>query len=160
MRWEGFVREAAELGELAEERIAATELCLLGTLRADGSPRISPCEAYVVDRDLLLGMMWRSRKARDLLRDPRIVVHSVQCDASGANGDMKLYGAVVDVPDPAVRERYGDVLQAKIDWRPSEPYHLFALDIREAGYVRFGDARRALRWAEADGLVALRHPDD
>ena len=160
MRWNEFVEVGAELGGLADERIAGVELCLLGTLRADGSPRISPCEAYVVDGELLLGMMWRSRKARDLLRDPRITVHSVQSDKSGASGDVKLYGRVVDVADPGLRERYADTLQARIDWRPTEPYHLFALDVSEAGYVSFGDRHQALRWSPADGLVALRHPDD
>lgn len=159
MRWEEFLDRAGELGELAKDRIAGQELCMLGTIRADGSPRISPCEVYVVDGELLLGMLWRSRKALDLLRDPRIAVHSVQCDKSGASGDVKLYGSVVDVTDLGLRTRYGDTLQAAIDWRPSEPYHLFALDIREAGYMSFGDAHRAMRWTERGGLDQLRHPD-
>ena len=101
MRWQAFVERAGELGELAEERIVRPELALLGTLRADGSPRISPCEVYVVDGELLLGMMWQSRKARDLVRDPRIVVHSTQSEKSGAQPDVKVYGAVIDVPEPA-----------------------------------------------------------
>ena len=160
MRWSEFVRHAGDLGEIAEQRIAGTGLALLGTLRADGWPRISPCEVFVVDGDLMLGMMWRSRKAVDLVRDPRIVVHSVQCDRAAAVPDVKLYGRTVDVTDPATRERYGDTLQAAIDWRPSEPYHLFALDVAEAGVIGFGDQRRAMRWTEPNGTVALRHPDD
>ena len=160
VRWQAFVERAGELGELADERIVRPELALLGTLRADGSPRISPCEVYVVDGELLLGMMWQSRKARDLLRDPRIVVHSTQSDKSGAQPDVKLYGAVVDVPEPGLRERYGDTLEAAIDWRPPEPFHLFALNVVEAGAIGFGDAPRAMRWSEGDGLVVLRHPND
>jgi hypothetical protein len=159
VRWQAFVRGAGELGELAEERIVRPELALLGTLRADGSPRISPCEVYVVDGELLLGMMWQSRKATDLLRDARIVVHSTQSDKSGAQPDVKLYGTVVDVPDPVPRERYADTLEAAIDWRPPEPFHLFALDVAEAGAIGFGDTPRAMRWNEADGLVILRHPN-
>ena len=50
---------------------------MLGTLRADGSPRISPCEVDLVDGRLCFGMMWQSHKALDLLRDPRLAVHSV-----------------------------------------------------------------------------------
>jgi hypothetical protein len=53
---------------------------LLGTIRADGWARISPCEAYLVDGDLMLGMMWRSRKALDLLRDPRLTIVTPQAD--------------------------------------------------------------------------------
>jgi len=37
-------------------------------------------------------MMWRSKKALDLLRDPRIVVHSVTSNKDGTDGDVKIYG--------------------------------------------------------------------
>ena len=159
MRWQAFVEDAGELGILAVERLIGAELCLLGTLRANGWPRISPCEVYPVDGELLLGMMWRSRKALDLLRDPRVTVHSVQNGKSGTIGDVKLYGTVIDVSDPVVREKYGDMLEARIDWRPTEPFHLFTLDIREAGFISFGESRRTWRWREGEGLVPLRHPD-
>ena len=59
---------------MADERIQATGILLLGTIRADGRPRISPCEPYVVDGELLLGMMWQSKKALDLLRDRRLTL--------------------------------------------------------------------------------------
>ena len=144
---------------MADERIEATGILLLGTVRADGRPRISPCEPYVVDGELLLGMMWRSKKALDLLRDPRLVLHSATCDRHGADGDVKLYGRVVNVADPALRARYGDVLQAAIEWRPEEPYHLFALDIESAGYIVFGKEASAMRWDPDAGLVRLAHPD-
>jgi hypothetical protein len=159
VRWQAFVDGAGELGALAEERLAAIGLTMLGTLRADGSPRISPCEVFVVDGELLLGMMWRSRKALDLLRDPRIAMHSVQSDKAGGGGDVKLYGVVVDVADPAVRARYADVLEAATNWRPPGPFHLFALDVREAGFISFVGERRALRWSADDGVQTLRHPD-
>ena len=61
-------------------------LTLVGTLRHDGWPRISPVEALVWNGQLYLGMMWRSLKARDLLRDPRCVVHTVVTDPTGAEG--------------------------------------------------------------------------
>src|SRR5919198_4629825 len=124
MRWEEFAAAAPELAELGRERLVRTNLCLVGTLRRDGSPRISPVEPYIVDGELLLGMMWQSRKALDLLRDPRVVVHSVVSDRDGTEGDFKLYGQAVDVQDPARREAYADATEARIDWRPEEPYHL------------------------------------
>jgi hypothetical protein len=113
-----------------------------------------------VDGELLLGMMWRSQKALDLLRDPRLAVHSAQCDREGTEGDFKLYGRVSDATDPDLRRRYGDVLQAKIDWRPEEPYHLFAVDVERAGYIRFGEGRRVLRWTPEAGTEGISHPDD
>src|SRR6266576_5277939 len=100
MRWEEFASAAPELAELGAERFDKAGLSLVGTLRADGSPRISPVEPQFADGELMLGMMWQSRKARDLLRDPRVVVHSVVANKDGSEGDFKAYGRVRDVPDP------------------------------------------------------------
>src|SRR5437764_11139431 len=108
MRWEEFAAAAPELAKLGAERFEQRGLSLVGTLRAGGTPRISLVEPTFVDGELMLGMMWQSRKARDLLRDPRLVVHSVVCDREGTEGDFKLYGRAVDVPEPERRERYAD----------------------------------------------------
>ena len=83
MRWDEFAAVAPELAALGEERLKARELCLVGTLRRNGWPRITPVEPEFVDGELMLGMMWRSPKALDLLRDPRLVVHCVVSRASG-----------------------------------------------------------------------------
>jgi hypothetical protein len=153
MRWDEFAAACPELASLREERLRERELCLVGTLRANGYPRISPCEPEFVDGELMLGMMWQSPKARDLLRDPRLVAHSVVSDREGTEGDFKLYARAVDVGDPAIRERYRATVKARIDWEPEEPnYHLFALDIQSAGFVIFGRDRYGLAWDPARGL--------
>jgi hypothetical protein len=98
-------------------------------------------------------MMWRSRKAVDLLRDPRIVVHSVTSDREGTEGDVKLYGRAIDVSAPDVRQSYRDAIKARIGWAPDEPeYHLFALDVESAGYTVFSEERYALAWDPERGL--------
>ena len=89
---------------------------MLGTLRPTGWPRISPCELDLVDGELLLGMMWQSPKARDLLRDDRCVLHSCTSDRAGSEGDFKLYGRARDVEDPATRDAYRKAVKARIDW--------------------------------------------
>jgi hypothetical protein len=160
MRWAEFVRAAPQLGALAEERLAANRLVLVGTLRRDGSPRISPVEAFIVQGELMLGMMWRSKKALDLVRDPRLVVHSATADPAGTEGDVKLFGRAMDVSDPDLRTAYADVLEERIDWRPPEPFHLFAVEIESAAFIRFGPERQALRWTAAAGERRLRHPDE
>ena len=139
--------------------MAANGILLLGTIRADGWPRISPCETYVVDGELLLGMMWQSKKALDLLRDPRITIATVQVDREPKVGDLKLYGSVADVPEPDRRQAYSDVLNAAISWRPKEPYHLFSVDVERAGFISFGDDKKLLRWSVERGTEVLRHPD-
>ena len=145
--WAAFTAEAPELAALGEEMFARTGLALVGTSRKDGSPRISPCEPYLIDGDLYLGMMWQSRKALDLVRDPRCVVHSTVSDKAGTEGEFKAYGVARDVPEAERRTRYGDTLEQQIDWRPSEPYHLFTLDITSVGYCRFtGEVQVIRRW--------------
>ena len=159
MNWEQFAEAAPGLAALGLERFERSGLCLIGTLRADGSPRISPIEPFIVRGELMLGMMWQSRKALDLVRDPRIVVHSAVSNRDGSEGDFKLYGRVRDVEDPAQRQRYADTLAEKIDWRPTEPFHLFAVDVDSVGFIKFGDDKRVLRWTPEDGLEELPHPD-
>ena len=151
VRWEEFAAAAPELAALGEARFRARELCLVGTLRKSGHPRISPVEPDFVDGDLMLGMMWRSPKALDLLRDPRVVVHSVVSERSGTEGDFKLYGRAVDVPEPERRAAYASTIRARIDWEPEEPFHLFAVDIESAGFVVFGDERFGMAWDPEGG---------
>jgi hypothetical protein len=158
MNWRAFEESAPELAALGRKRIEESRLVLVGTLRAEGSPRISPVEAFFVDGELMLGMMWRSRKALDLLRDPRLVVHTATSDADGVEGDFKAYGRALDVQDAGLRTRYADALEATINWRPTEPFHLFAVDIQSAGYIVFGKEPVAMRWNPAEGTARIRHP--
>lgn len=153
MRWIAFARSCPELATLGEERLRKQGLCLVGTLRRNGYPRISPVEPDFVDGELMMGMMWRSPKALDLLRDPRCVVHSCVSDRNGADGDFKLYGRAIDVRDAEPRARYRATIKARTDWEPTEPgYHCFAIDVEAAGFVIFGDERYGMAWSPATGL--------
>jgi hypothetical protein len=153
VRWDEFAAAAPELASLGEERLRGRELCLVGTLRRNGWPRISPVEPDFVDGELMLGMMWRSPKALDLLRDPRLVVHSVVSSRLGNEGDFKLYGRAVPVDEPERRARYRATIKARIDWEPEEPnYHVFAVDVDSAGFVTFAEGNRHwLAWDPARG---------
>src|SRR5919201_3318413 len=123
VRWEAFAEACPEIATLARERFARDELLMLGTIRRDGSPRVSPCEVDFEAGRIILGMMWRSRKALDLLRDPRATVHSVPTDRMNRDGDVKLYGTAMDEQDPVVRRAYHDEIIRRIDWAPKEPSH-------------------------------------
>ena len=67
-------------------------MVLLGTLRRDGSPRISPVEPYVARGQLMFGAMTWSGKANDLLRDPRCVLHSTITAPDAGEPELKAYG--------------------------------------------------------------------
>jgi hypothetical protein len=159
MRWDAFERACPEIGELARERFERDQLVMLGTIRLDGSPRVSPNECDFGEGRLFVSMMWRSRKALDLLRDPRIVVHSATINKDGTDGDVKIYGRAMDERDPEVRAAFLEATRRRLDWAPDEPgYHCFSVDVRSAGYVRFGDRAQALTWDEDRGLRRLAPP--
>jgi hypothetical protein len=161
MRWDEFASAAPELAALGDERLRTKELCLVGTLRRNGWPRISPVEPEFVDGELMLGMMWRSPKALDLLRDPRLVVHSVVSSRLGTEGDFKLYGRAVDVREPERRAAFRAAMKARIDWEPPEPnFHLFAVDVVSAGFVTFAEPRFGLAWDPEGGLRRWQIADD
>ncbi len=161
MRWDAFAAACPEIATLAEERFRRDELMVLGTLRADGSPRISPCEVDLVDGRLCFGMMWKSHKALDLQRDPRLTAHSVPEGRLNPGGDIKLTGRAIEELESAFRERYREALRRRIDWAPSEPhFHLFSLDIEAAAFLKFGEGTsHALTWTEREGLRRTEIPD-
>jgi hypothetical protein len=153
MRWEEFAAACPDLAALGEERFRSTEVLLLGTLRRNGWPRISPVELDFVDGELLVGMMWRSPKALDLRRDPRYVAHSIVTSRLATDGDFKLYGRAEEVDEPARRAAYRAAIKARIGWEPTEPeYHLFALGVESAGFVTFAEPAYRLAWDPARGL--------
>ncbi len=145
VEWRDFGAGDPGLAAVAESRIAEDGIVLVGTLRANGWPRISPVEPLIVDGRLYLGMMWQSRKAHDLLADPRCVVHTAVRGRDGSDGDVKVYGRAVEVTEAAERERYGVALEAAIGWRPDGPFHLFALDVTEVGYFAVVDGGHDVR---------------
>jgi hypothetical protein len=159
MQWDEFTRECPEIATLGEERLRKNELGLVGSLRKDGSPRISPCEVDFAAGRLFLGMMWQSKKALDLLRDSRCVIHSCVSDREGSEGEFKLYGDAVDIQDPALRAIYRKTVFARINWEPEEPnYHLFAIDIASAAFATFADEHYALAWEPTKGLRRMELP--
>ena len=160
MRWSDFEAAAPELAALGIAGFREQNLALIGTLAADGWPRISAIEIYFPEGDLLLGMMRNSRKSKDLERDPRITVMTTQCDREAKRGDFKIYGRAIPVTDPAVRARYAETVFAAIQWRPVDPYPLFSIDIERAVYIDFGHRHRLLRGSADRGAETLLHPDD
>jgi hypothetical protein len=160
VKWSDFERAAPQIASLAKTAFEEDHLSILGTIKRDGWPRISPCEIYLVEGELMLGMMRDSLKARDLWRDSRITVVNGQASRIPKHGDVKLYGRAVEVSDLQLRERYGETIFEAIDWRPEEPFPLFAVDIQFASFISFGDQRRLLRWSPQNGTEQLRHPDE
>lgn len=141
MHWSDLERGQPRLAAVGHERLIAPGVLLAGTIRRDGTPRLSPVEPLLLDGDLWLSMMWQSAKARDLLRDPRILVHSVVTSRDGTEGEFKVRGTARAEDDPAAQRRYADAVTASLDWSPVPgEFHLFAVDIGQVTFMRYDDA--------------------
>lgn len=143
--WSEFETAVPGLANIVSERFAAFQVVLVGTLRRDGSPRVTPIEYEIINGQFYFGGMWQSKKCLDMERDPRIVFHSPVTQKSGEEGDVKVYGFARTVVEPAERAQYGEALFAATGFRPEEPYHLFRLDVREVGFVVFAGGIEAFR---------------
>ncbi|HEY3529683.1 MAG TPA: pyridoxamine 5'-phosphate oxidase family protein [Nocardioides sp.] len=141
MRWADFEAAARGLAALGRKKLLAPGVVLVGTIRRDGAPRISPVEPFVLDGELWLSMLWGSHKAADLARDPRVLVHSIVSSRDGGDGEYKLRGRCHAEEDRGVRERYADAVSAALGWRPDpDRVHLFRVDIDSVSYLRYDDA--------------------
>ena len=142
MLWEDFKKASPELAALGEQLFESTGLVMLGTLRGNGWPRISPVELILADGHLYLGMMWRTKKALDLQRDSRCTLHSATAKRDGSEGDFKVYGRAVEISDLELRRRFCQAAFEKIGWKPEEPeFHLFSVDVEAAAHVDFKDEK-------------------
>jgi len=163
MTWDEFKTAVPELAEAGEKLFDRVSVVLVGTLRKDGSPRISPVEPLIAGGQLYLGMMPASFKAQDLLRDGRCTIHSLISDKNAPEGEFKLHGLAVEVQEPAERKLYCNELQQKIGWSPEGmPFHLFSIDVRSAGFFSHdgGTARLVKRWRAGEPVKAFRQGID
>ena len=138
--WQEVEAAIPDLAAAVRAAFDAYKHKVLATLRADGSPRVSGNELTFKDGEAWLGMMHRSVKALDLLRDPRLAVHSATADAELKLGDAKLSGLAVEETDAETIRRFGaDSAEEREGADPPEEFHLFRVDINELSIVRIGD---------------------
>jgi hypothetical protein len=89
--WRDLEAAAPDLAREGWARFERTKVAMLGSLREDGSPRISPVQPYLIEGELVVGVM-PSPKLEDLRRDPRCVLHSSVSDLDGSEGEFKVHG--------------------------------------------------------------------
>lgn len=131
MIWRDLEAAAPEIARLGKERLDGAGVALLGTLRKDGSPRISPVEPYLTQGYLLFGAMSWSLKTRDLLRDPRCVLHSAISGPDSGEGELKLYGRATEA-DEQIRNGCREGWWMKTT---AEAASVFSLGIDQATFI-------------------------
>ena len=142
--WREFTESAPRIAGIFARRHAATDnLCMLATVRADGSPRISPMEPRIFEDHLCLVGMPDTTKFGDLARDPRFCLHTATVDTHVKDGDAKLWGAARDLDDKALHRRFAEALyeESGFDIRGRDFDHFYVADITAASSVEIGDGQ-------------------
>ncbi|CAN5646424.1 pyridoxamine 5'-phosphate oxidase family protein [soil metagenome] len=151
--WQQLTEIAPDLATALQGRFGAHIHALLGSLRRDGSPRISGIETTFALGELWLGMMPGSFKAADLRRDPRLALHAAVADEQLTGGDAKISGRAREVIDTAEVEAFIAHLQAEHGDKHADleagGLHLFRVDVTEVGFLTVeGDHMVIESWRE------------
>lgn len=155
--WADFRTAEPDFADTVRQRFEKYRHHVLATLRKDGSPRATGLEVEFRLDEPFLGMMPNSRKALDLLRDPRFAVHANPGpDAEMADGDARISGRAVEVTDPAVLARFIEKVV------PPQPFHLFRLELTEVTHtgIEGGDTLVIRVWRPGKPLRSFRRGND
>lgn len=153
LRFADLDDHAPAIAAFARQRLGATGLLVLGTLRSDGWPRVSPIEASEQHGSLMLGMMPGSVKARDLHRDGRCVVMTTLADKDDLQGEVKIWCRAREETDHEAIRRASAAFADEIGFDPGGPddYHLFELHPVQAALQRVeGDNWRTTSWKQGE----------
>ncbi|MCX4968734.1 pyridoxamine 5'-phosphate oxidase family protein [Streptomyces sp. NBC_00654] len=150
--WADFATEAPDYADIVRKRFQQYKHHVLATLRKDGSPRVTGLEAEFRLGELWLGMMPGSRKALDLLRDPRFALQANPGpDAEMNDGDVRVAGRAVAVTDPGTLARFAEAV------RPPEPFLLFRAELTEAVRTTLdGETLIVQTWRPGHALRTIR----
>lgn len=149
MRWSEVARRQPALGAAVQELLITPGVLLIGTVRRDGSARVSGVEPLVLDGELWLSMNGTSTKARDLYRDPRVVLHSIVTGPEAAP-EVKVRGTVRLDEAPETQRRYAEEAAERLGWRPVPGrFALFAVELADVTYISYDPAtggQHVARW--------------
>jgi hypothetical protein len=137
--WSEIERAAPSLAQKVRAAFDAHKHKVMATLRSDGSPRVSGTEVDFLLGEAWIGSMPGAKKALDLLRDPRVAIHSAPLDTDLRVPDVKVAGRAVAVTDPEEFTRYLTARAGEGGQHPEGDFHLFRLDITEVACTSIGD---------------------
>ena len=143
--WTEFAQQASEFAEFGKARFQS-RVAYLGTLRADGSPRVHPVTP-IMGEQLFLFMEPTSPKGKDLQRDARYTLHCSVEDATGGGGEFYVRGRATLTDDPIIREQ---AVRAS-SYVPQDHYILFMFTIEFAFMNRYVEGKPNVRRWQATG---------
>lgn len=150
-QWHSFARAAPALAAFGLSCLERPPtVSYLGTIAADGLPRVHPVTPIVGDGRLFLFMEPTSPKVRDLRERRVFALHNGVPDGDGTGGEFFVRGLAEPVEDPALRS----VAAAAASYEAADRYVLFELTVSEARCNGYGDVTlpdpRRWRDPEAD----------
>ncbi|MFI5225957.1 MAG: pyridoxamine 5'-phosphate oxidase family protein [Candidatus Limnocylindrales bacterium] len=152
--WAEIEEAEPELAGAVRARFEEHGFGLLATLRRDGAPRISGVVPLFALGELWLPMLPGSRKALDLLADPRFALHCATIEKDLAAGDAKLSGRATPVDDEATVDNFcAAFAEVTDDPPPDGPFPLFRAEVLDMSIVRSDGDRLDIRWwREGEGV--------
>jgi len=164
--WNDFDQAEPELAQRARAIISSTTNCVLATIRADGSPRISGIDPFFRAGDLWIGSMPDSRKGADLARDPRLAIHGIPWESrkvkEGAtdpgDGDVKITGRAQLLGDSEASAQILAEYFAELGVdQPEGGGDLYTIDLTSVVVITVADDQLVLdRWAPDRGRSQVR----
>jgi hypothetical protein len=153
MRWCELAAQQPALGAVVHDQLIGPGVLLVGTTRRDGSARISGAEPLIMDGQLWLSMMPASTKARDLYRDPRILLHSIVTNPA-PSAEIMIRGIARTETARDVQREYAAAVMAHLGWQPVPgEFALFTVDIQDVTFIGHDagtDAQHVARWPAGD----------
>lgn len=151
--WTHLEAAAPELAASGQALIESFGFVFVGTIRSNGTPRISPCEAHLVGGQLMVVMIPGTWKARDVLHDPRVVLQTPITNASNPGGELKLWGRARRVDDGDQRETTAARFEAVSGWRPHPSWLFLVIEIESVALMEWQRGEVLLtRWTSTVGL--------
>lgn len=143
--WAEFTQAAPEFAAFGKARFQS-EVAYLGTVRADGGPRVHPVTP-IMGEQLFLFMEPTSPKGKDLGRDARYTLHCSVEDSGGGGGEFYVRGRATLSDDPLIRQ----AAVRAASYTPQDHYVLFVLTVEFAFMNRYvdGDANPQ-RWQSSE----------
>ena len=154
-----------DLADRARSILSSTTNAVLGTIRRDGSPRLSGADPYFHDGQLRIWSMPQARKGQDLRRDPRVAVHSVPWDsrrlregaADAGEADAKVNGTAVLTTDADGLSGFRAWLKSERGFEPPENWDLFTIDIDALTVISADGGQLVVdRWSTTGGGRTMR----
>jgi hypothetical protein len=154
-----------DLADRVRAILSSTTNAVLGTIRRDGSPRLSGADPYFHAGQLRIWSMPRARKGQDLRRDPRVTVHSIPWDsrklrdgaAEVGEADAKVSGTAVLVSDAGALSAFRTWLSSERGVEPPPDWDLFTIDIDALTVISVDDGQLVIDgWSTSGGRQTMR----